>query len=235
MKPQENKPNRSGSLSGRSRAVDNAPNQFGPLSSRDAGAVDRFGPIHDRDKLFPQRPTEVGEGLRSSGYGNSRIISAEDKIEEAVPAVEAAASTCSYAWTPTKTGNSGGNDQLVLNVGSVSGATTKIGGVDILTNPTLEVPDTADTTQIVYLTIPVTKIKTANDFVYGCTITGGVATVNVATTLPTPNTQDDRYHELFRWRNGVLFNQVGKYNVAVYCRDDGTSTGVGVFTILTAG
>jgi hypothetical protein len=177
-----------------------------------------------------------GQGVSVRGYGNRFVLHSE-----AVPAVEEVAaaaaveSTCSYAWTPTKIGNSGGNDQLVLNVGSVSGATVKIDGENILTNPTLEVPDTADTTQIVYLTIPVTKIKTANNFVYGCTITGGVATVNVATTLPTPNTQYNRYHELFRWRNGALFNQVGKYNVAVYCRDDGTSTDVGVFTILTAG
>lgn len=151
----------------------------------------------------------------------------------------AAAAGCEYSWTPTKTGNDGaGNDLLTLNVGGVSAgggsATVNIDGANILTNPTLEVPDTADTTQIVYLDIPVTKVKTANDFVYNCTVTGGVATVEVATTLPT-SSQTTRYVELFRWRNGALFNQVGKYNVAVYCRDDGTSSDVGVFAILTAG
>lgn len=141
---------------------------------------------------------------------------------------------CQYSWTPRKVRTIEGYDVVVLNAGSVSGATTNVNGVNILANPELQIPNAADTTQIIYLNIPVTKIQTADSFVYGSTITGGVATVEVNTSLP-PSTQSNRYHELFRWRNGRLFNQLGKYNVAVYCRDDGTSTGVGVFTILTAG
>lgn len=142
---------------------------------------------------------------------------------------------CQYSWTPNKVRTIEGFDVVVLNAGSVSGATVNVNGTNILSNPELQIPNNNPlTTHIVYLSIPVTKIKTADNFVYGCTITGGVATVEVATSLPT-STQSTRYHELFRWKNGRLFNQVGKYNVAVFCRDDGTSTDVGVFTILTAG
>lgn len=168
-----------------------------------------------------------GPGLRVSSGPQGVTVRARK------PLPRAGGGVCKYAWTPTKTGNDGaGNDLLTLNVGGVSAgggpATVKIDGVNILTNPTLEVPDTADTTQIVYLDIPVTKVKTANDFVYGCTVTGGVATVEVATELP-PSSQTTRYVELFRWRNGALFNQLGKYNVLIAVRDDGTSTNVGVF------
>ena len=145
---------------------------------------------------------------------------------------------CDYSWTPSFAGNDGvGNDHVQLNVGSVSGATVTITDAETLVatsilavpSPKLAIPDSG--LYIAYVEITGTKTKTANDFVTGFTISS--ATIKVSDGVPA-SSQSVRRLELFRWYNGTLYSQLTRYNLLLYCRDDGTSTDVGVFSFLPA-
>lgn len=143
--------------------------------------------------------------------------------------------SCEYSWTPNFIENDGGGNDIVrLNVGTLNDSALITlddagggGDTDILELPTLAIPD--DALQIIYLEVTGATTKTANDFVTGFSV--ATATIEVGTSLPA-SSQTVRRLELFRWYAGALFNQSRRYNLHLDCRDDGSSSNVGVFTFL---
>lgn len=181
---------------------ENQPNKFGPLSSRDT--VDRFGPIHNREKLFPQRPIEVGAGLKKRGYGGAYILEAEE-----VTAVEQVAVTeadhpfkcperASGAITPSA-GSVNGN--LVTGTPSVSGS-----GV-----------------QVVYVKVTMTLNVTDYDYVLDTFFTETAWAYGVASSLPA-DTTTAFYILCASYEDGALTLQNLERNMFVRPRDDGTGT-----------
>lgn len=134
------------------------------------------------------------------------------------------AATCEYNWYPTKVGNSGGYDLVVLNPGTISPIPSTYGGVtigagtDLLTadpQPQLQIPDTTDLVSVVYLKLAVSRV-TSDGFTSAATIS--VANILVGAALPT-NTNTERYIELWRWKNGqLLYSPNIKHNMALICR-----------------
>lgn len=150
------------------------------------------------------------------------------------PGTGAAADPCLYNWMPTFQRNESGNDIVTLEPGSIGSVTITVAGTSILDfpRPELSIPDTADTTQIVYLKInSVTETVGDGDFVTACSI--GSASIEVGTSVPSNSisTTSTLYKELFRWRNGALQSQLNRYNFALYARGP---SGSATFTFLYA-